>query len=70
MGISWKENLRTAFAALRTHKLRAALTMLGVVIEHLLCTSPPLEDADLMRRVRALVSAPRCNGLPPLPDPQ
>ena len=32
MGISWKENLRTAFAALRAHKLRAALTMLGVVI--------------------------------------
>ena len=32
MGISRKENLRTALAALRAHKLRAALTMLGVVI--------------------------------------
>jgi len=28
----WPETLRTAFAAIRAHKLRAALTMLGVVI--------------------------------------
>ena len=32
MRAAWRENLRTALATLRMHKLRAALTMLGVVV--------------------------------------
>ncbi|MEE9235421.1 MAG: ABC transporter permease [Candidatus Acidoferrales bacterium] len=32
MRVAWGENLRAAVGAIRTHKLRAALTMLGVVI--------------------------------------
>ncbi|MDA2914683.1 ABC transporter permease, partial [Acidobacteriia bacterium AH_259_A11_L15] len=32
MRATWREYLRTALTAIRAHKLRAALTMLGVVI--------------------------------------
>ncbi|MBI4466731.1 MAG: ABC transporter permease [Acidobacteria bacterium] len=32
MQVAWRENLRTALVALRAHKLRSGLTMLGVVI--------------------------------------